>query len=67
MWVATCRADRRTRASPPDRTLLFACDGYAADHGGYAGMTLAGLRKYDAGIADITIVLPRLEDDDDEW
>jgi hypothetical protein len=43
-------AEQRLRAAVP------AIEGYAADHGGYAGMTLAGLRKYDAGIVDITIV-----------
>jgi hypothetical protein len=43
-------AERRLRAAVP------AIEGYAADHDGYAGMTLAGLRIYDAGIVDISIV-----------
>jgi hypothetical protein len=46
----TTTAEQRLRAAVP------AIEGYAADHGGYAGMTLAGLRNYDAGIVDITIV-----------
>jgi hypothetical protein len=43
-------AEQRLRAAVP------AIEAYAADHSGYAGMTIAALRKYDAGIADITIV-----------
>jgi hypothetical protein len=43
-------AEQRIRAAVP------AMEAYAADHNGYAGMTIAALRKYDAGIADITIV-----------
>jgi hypothetical protein len=43
-------ADQRLRAAVP------AIEAYAADHNGYTGMTLAAIRKYDAGIADITIV-----------
>jgi hypothetical protein len=43
-------AEQRLRAAVP------AIEAYAADHGGYGGMTLAALRKYDAGIVDITIV-----------
>jgi len=43
-------AEQRLRAAVP------AIEGYAADHGGYAGMTLAELGQYDAGITDITIV-----------
>jgi hypothetical protein len=43
-------AEQRLRAAVP------AIEGYAADHGGYAGMTITELRKYDAGIVDITIV-----------
>jgi hypothetical protein len=43
-------AEQRLRAAVP------AIEAYAADHNGYAGMTLAALRTYDAGITDITIV-----------
>jgi hypothetical protein len=43
-------ADQRLRAAVP------AIEAYSADHNGYAGMTLAGIRKYDASIMDITIV-----------
>jgi hypothetical protein len=43
-------AEQRLRAAVP------AIEGYSADHGGYAGMTIAALRKYDAAITDITIV-----------
>jgi hypothetical protein len=43
-------AEQRLRAAVP------AIEAYAADHNGYAGMTLAAIRKYDQGIVDITIV-----------
>ncbi len=43
-------AEQRLRAAVP------AIEGYAADHNGYAGMTIAGLRRYDPAIVDITIV-----------
>lgn len=43
-------AEQRIRAAIP------AIEAYAADHNGYAGMTIAAIRKYDAGIADITII-----------
>jgi hypothetical protein len=43
-------AEQRLRAAVP------AIEAYAADHDGYAGMTIAGLRSYDAGIEDVTIV-----------
>jgi hypothetical protein len=43
-------AEQRIRAAVP------AMEAYAADHNGYAGMTLAAIQKYDYGIADITIV-----------
>jgi hypothetical protein len=43
-------AEQRLRAAVP------AMEAYAADHNGYAGMTIEALRKYDAGIVDITIV-----------
>jgi hypothetical protein len=43
-------AEQRLRAAVP------AIEAYAADHKGYAGMTVAALRAYDAGIIDITIV-----------
>lgn len=43
-------AEQRLRAAVP------AIEAYAADHAGYAGMTLAALQKYDAGIVDIVIV-----------
>jgi hypothetical protein len=46
---AATTAEQRLRAAVP------AIEAYAADHGGYAGMTLAGLRRYDYGISDITI------------
>jgi len=43
-------AQQRIRAAVP------AIEGYAADHNGYAGMTIAALRQYDPAIAGITIV-----------
>jgi hypothetical protein len=43
-------AEQRLRAAVP------AIEAYAADHNGYAGMTIAALRRYDAGVVDITIV-----------
>jgi hypothetical protein len=43
-------AEQRLRAAVP------AIEAYASDHDGYAGMSIAGLRSYDAGIVDITIV-----------
>jgi hypothetical protein len=43
-------AEQRIRAAVP------AIEAYAADHNGYAGVTVAALRKYDASIAEITIV-----------
>jgi hypothetical protein len=43
-------ADQHLRAAVP------AIEAYAADHNGYAGMTLAAIRKYDASISEITIV-----------
>jgi hypothetical protein len=43
-------AEQRLRAAVP------AIEAYSADHNGYAEMTLAGIRKYDASIADVTIV-----------
>jgi hypothetical protein len=43
-------AQQRVRAAIP------AIEGYAADHGGYAGMTIGGLQRYDPAVADITIV-----------
>jgi hypothetical protein len=42
-------AETRLRAAVP------AIEAYYADHGGYTGMTLAGIRRYDYGISDITI------------
>jgi hypothetical protein len=42
-------AEQRVRAAVP------AVEAYAADHNGYGGMTLAGLRRYDAAV-DVTIV-----------
>lgn len=47
---APSTAEQRIRAAVP------AIEAYAADHNGYAGMTLAALHTYDAGITDITIV-----------
>ena len=43
-------AEQRIRAAVP------AMEAYAADHNGYAGMTVAAIQKYDYGITDITIV-----------
>jgi hypothetical protein len=43
-------ADQLIRAAVP------AMEAYAADHNGYAGMTVEALRKYDASITGITIV-----------
>ena len=39
------------------RALIPALEAYNADHGGYAGATIAGLQtSYDAGIKDVKIV-----------
>jgi hypothetical protein len=38
------------------RYAIPAMEAYAADHGGYAGMTVAALRTYDETVADVTIV-----------
>jgi hypothetical protein len=38
------------------RYAIPAMEAYAADHGGYAGMTVAALRTYDESVADITII-----------
>jgi hypothetical protein len=43
-------AEQRLRAAIP------AIEAYAADHNGYAGMTIAALREYDPGIVDVLIV-----------
>jgi len=43
-------AEQRLRAAVP------AIEAYSSDHDGYGGMTIAGLRAYDAGIVAITIV-----------
>jgi hypothetical protein len=43
-------AEQRIRETIP------ALEAYAADHNGYAGVTVAALRTYDATIADVTIV-----------
>jgi hypothetical protein len=43
-------ANQRIRAAVPS------IEAYSADHNGYAGMTIAALRKYDPSISDITIV-----------
>jgi hypothetical protein len=43
-------AEQRIRNAVP------AMEGYAADHSGYAGATIAGLHEYDTSVADITIV-----------
>jgi hypothetical protein len=42
-------AEQRLRAAVP------AIEAFAADHGNYAGMTLAAIRSYDQSISDITI------------
>jgi hypothetical protein len=42
-------AEQRLRSAVP------AIEAYYADHGGYAGMTLAAIRRYDYGLSDITI------------
>ena len=47
-----------TEAATPEQRLRFAVpaiEAFAADHGGYAGMTLEALQRYDAGVADIRI------------
>jgi len=43
-------AEQRIRAAVP------AMEAYGADHNGYAGMTLDAIRKYDYGVADLTVV-----------
>lgn len=45
-----------TTAEQKIRYAIPAMEAYAADHGGYAGMTVAALRGYDESISDITIV-----------
>lgn len=45
-----------TTAEQRIREAIPAMEAYAADHDGYAGVTVAALRTYDATIADITIV-----------
>jgi hypothetical protein len=45
-----------TTAEDRIRKAIPAIEAFAADHNGYAGMTIAELRKYDAGITGITIV-----------
>jgi len=45
-----------TDAQKRIRNAIPALEGYAADHGGYGGVTLAELQEYDASVADITIV-----------
>jgi hypothetical protein len=47
---APTTAEERLRAATP------AIEAWAADHGGYAGMTLKGIRRWDASIKGITIV-----------
>jgi hypothetical protein len=42
--------EQRLRAAVP------AIEAYAADHGGYAGMTIEALLRWDAGLSDIRIV-----------
>jgi hypothetical protein len=48
-----------TTAEQRVRWAIPAIEAYAADHGGYAGMTVAALHKYDVTITDITIVRAR--------
>jgi len=45
-----------TTAEQKIRYAIPAMEAYAADHNGYAGMTIAALRKYDVTVADLTIV-----------
>jgi hypothetical protein len=51
-----------TTAPPPTtaeqrlRSAVPAIEAYAADHNGYAGMTIAGIRRWDGSISGITIV-----------
>jgi len=45
-------------ASTPEQHVRYAVpaiEAFAADHGGYAGMTVEQLRRYDASISDITV------------
>jgi hypothetical protein len=37
------------------RAALPAVEAYNADHGGYAGATLADLQQYDAGLVNVTV------------
>lgn len=46
----TSAAQANIRAAVP------AMEAYNADNGGYAGMTLAGLQTYDAGIKGIVVI-----------
>ena len=45
-----------TTAEQKIRYAIPAMEAYAADHGGYAGMTVAALRRYDETVAALTIV-----------
>jgi len=45
-----------TAAQTHIRAAVPSIEGYAADHNGYAGMTIDALHKYDPGVSDITIV-----------
>ena len=47
---APSTAEQRLRAATP------AIEAWAADHGGYAGMTIEGIRRWEASIEGITIV-----------
>jgi hypothetical protein len=55
------RPGTTTTTPPPDaqrriRNAIPAAEAYNVDHNGYAGMTIAALRAYDASITDIRIV-----------
>jgi hypothetical protein len=65
VFLGTCaQPDQRTPVAvhtPEDsqmrvRAAVPAMEAYAADHHGYAGMTLGALHTYDASISDVTIV-----------
>jgi hypothetical protein len=52
-------SDDVDRAQSNVRAAIPAIEAWYADHGTYAGMTLAGLQaQYDAGIKDVTLVEP---------
>jgi hypothetical protein len=53
--AAGAKADGIHEAAKDVRNAIPAAEGYAADHNGYAGMTVAKLRRYDKSIRRIAV------------